>query len=270
MSESNVPDVPGDHGGTAVPSELAEFSVRLIARTSFTPPDDVPWEPSAEAGEASSLVEFAGRACYETWDRPNPHTATTDAYVRHIMDVGHLSLLEHASATMYLRGVSRSCAQEIMRHRHFSFSQLSQRYVPAGRSDVVVPEPIAGDADLEELFLRASDVSRQAYEELLDALEERFSGESNTVLREKQARQAARAVLPNATETRFVMTGNLRSWRHFIAMRAAEHADPEIRRVAVTCLRLLQEMSPEVFNDFTVLELRDGTETASSPYVADI
>ena len=251
-------------------STPAEFSVRLIAHTTFTPPEDVDWAPDGEAGDAASLIEFAGRACYETWDRPNPHTAATDAYVRHIMDVGHLSLLEHASASMYLRGVSRSCAQEIMRHRHFSFSQLSQRYVPSGNSQVVIPDSIAGDEDLEKLFLRSTDMAREAYEELLDGLEERFAGESNTLLRAKQARQAARSVLPNATETRFVVTGNLRSWRHFIAMRAAEHADPEIRRVAVACLRLLQELSPEVFSDFTVTRLRDGSETATSPYVADM
>ncbi|WP_297006952.1 FAD-dependent thymidylate synthase, partial [uncultured Corynebacterium sp.] len=235
-----------------------------------TPPPDVDWAPDGRAGDAASLIEFAGRACYETWDRPNPHTAATEAYVRHIMDVGHVSLLEHASATLYLRGVSRSCAQEIMRHRHFSFSQLSQRYVPSGDSRVVIPDSIAGDADLETLFLRSTDMAREAYEELLGGLEEKFSGESNTVLRAKQARQAARSVLPNATETRFVVTGNLRSWRHFIAMRAAEHADPEIRRVAVACLRLLQELSPEVFSDFTVTRLRDGSETATSPYVADM
>ncbi|AWT26018.1 Flavin-dependent thymidylate synthase [Corynebacterium provencense] len=248
----------------------AEFSVRLIAHTTFTPPEDVDWRPDPSAGDAESLVEFSGRACYETWDRPNPHTATADAYVRHIMDVGHLSLLEHASASVYLRGVSRSCAQEIMRHRHFSFSQLSQRYVPSGDSRVVVPDSIAGDPDLEELFLRSTGVARDAYEELLVALEEKFAGESNTVLRAKQARQAARSVLPNATETRFVMTGNLRSWRHFIAMRAAEHADPEIRGVAVACLHLLNELSPGIFSDFTVTRLRDGSETATSPYVADM
>ncbi|AGP30955.1 FAD-dependent thymidylate synthase [Corynebacterium terpenotabidum] len=248
----------------------AEFSVRLIAHTTFTPPEDVDWVPEATAGDAASLIEFSGRACYETWDRPNPHTASAEAYVRHIMDVGHLSLLEHASATMYLRGVSRSCAQEIMRHRHFSFSQLSQRYVPSGESQVVVPDSIRGDRELEDLFLRSTAVARESYEELLEALEERFAGESNTVLRAKQARQAARSVLPNATETRFVVTGNLRSWRHFIAMRAAEHADPEIRRVAVACLNLLQDLSPEVFADFTVTRLRDGSETATSPYVADM
>lgn len=248
----------------------SEFSARLVSQTTFLHPEDVPWEPSETGGDASNLVEFAGRACYETWDRPNPHTAENDAYIRHILDVGHLSLLEHASAGVYLRGVSRSCAHEIMRHRHFSFSQLSQRYVPPGQSEVVVPDTIAADPEIAELLLHATDVARDAYEELLEALESRSTTEANSVLRAKQARQAARAVLPNATETRFVMTGNMRSWRHFIGMRAAEHADPEIRRVAVACLGLLRGVSPEIFDDFTVTELRDGTMMATSPYVADI
>ena len=63
---------------------------------------------------------------------------------------------------------------------------------------------------------------------------------ANATLRRKQARQAARAILPNATETRIVVTGNYRAWRHFIAMRATEHADVEIRELAVECLRQLQ------------------------------
>ncbi len=251
-------------------TNTTELSVRLISTSSFIPPEDVDWAPQPGVGDASSLVEFAGRACYETWDRPNPHTAETDAYIRHILDVGHFNVLEHATAGMYLRGVSRSCAQEIMRHRHFSFSQLSQRYIPDGQSQVVIPASIAEDPEVAGLLLHATDVARDAYEELLEALEERFSGESNTVLREKQARQAARAVLPNATETRFVMTGNMRSWRHFIAMRAAEHADPEIREVAVQCLELLRGVSPELFEDFTVTTLRDGSSMATSPYVADM
>ncbi|MDH2455141.1 FAD-dependent thymidylate synthase [Corynebacterium bovis] len=257
-------------------ASAAELDVRLIARTDFTPPSDVDW--STDADGPAALVEFAGRACYETWDKPNPHTATNAAYLRHILDVGHFAVLEHATATVYVRGVSRSCAQEIMRHRHFSFSQLSQRYVHADGTRVVVPAAVAADERLTELFLRAVDVAGEAYAELLEGLDDAPSADGaagsrtggNSVLRDKQARQAARAVLPNATETRFVMTGNLRSWRHFIAMRAVEHADPEIRAVAVRCLRLLTEMSPEVFGDFSVTTLRDGSAMASSPYVNDI
>ncbi len=76
-------------------------------------------------------------------------------------------------------------------------------------------------------------------------------------------------MLPNATETRVVVTGNYRAWRHFIAMRATEHADVEIRRLAVECLRRLQEVAPNVFGDFTVTTLPDGTEVAATQFTTD-
>jgi thymidylate synthase (FAD) len=76
-------------------------------------------------------------------------------------------------------------------------------------------------------------------------------------------------VLPNATETRIVVTGNYRAWRHFIAMRASEHADVEIRDLAITCLRELQRVAPNAFADFEITALPDGTEVASSPYVTE-
>ena len=79
-------------------------------------------------------------------------------------------------------------------------------------------------------------------------------------LRGKQARQAARSVLPNATETRLVVTGNYRAWRHFVAMRATEHADVEIRRVAIECLRQLRDVAPNVFGDFEILDLPEATD----------
>ena len=88
-------------------------------------------------------------------------------------------------------------------------------------------------------------------------------------MRRKQARQAARAILPNATETRIVVTGNYRAWRHFIAMRATEHADVEIRQLAVECLRQLQREVANVFADFEIATLDDGTEIASSPFVTE-
>src|SRR4051794_9156874 len=85
---------------------IAPLQVQVIARTGFDPPDDVPWETDADGGQA--LPEFAGRACYESWDKPNPATATNQGFLRHILEVGHGSVLEHASVTMYLTGVSRS------------------------------------------------------------------------------------------------------------------------------------------------------------------
>ncbi len=252
-------------------AETAPLRVQLIAKTEFLAPPDVPWSTDADGGPA--LVEFAGRACYQSWSKPNPKTATNAAYIRHIIDVGHFSVLEHATVSFYITGISRSCTHELIRHRHFSYSQLSQRFVPEHDSDVVVPPGIEDDPELRELFTAAVDASRATYSELLRRLEAKLVGDeasgSRAVLRRKQARQAARAVLPNATETRIVVTGNYRAWRHFIAVRASEHADVEMRRLAIECLRQLVAVAPQVFSDFAISTLADGTEVATSPLATE-
>lgn len=249
-------------------AEKAPLRVQLIAKTDFIPPPDVPWSPDADGGQA--LVEFAGRACYQSWSKPNPRTATNATYLRHIIDVGHFSVLEHASATFYITGVSRSATHELIRHRHFSFSQLSQRYVPEPDSRVVVPPGMEDDPELQEILTAAADASHAVYTELLARLEAKFADQPGALLRRKQARQAARAVLPNATETHIVVTGNYRAWRHFIAVRASEHADVEIRRLAVECLRQLVALAPAAFGDFQISALADGTEVATSPLATEV
>jgi thymidylate synthase (FAD) len=248
-------------------TETLSPSVTLIAWTHFQTPTGIDWITDAAGGEA--LAEFAGRACYQAWSKPNPATATNAGYLRHILEVGHLSVIEHASATFYITGISRSLTHELIRHRHFSYSQLSQRYVPERDAAVVEPAVIADDPALHKVFVAATEASLVAYNELLTGLEERFSDVGNATLRRKQARQAARAVLPNATETRIVVTGNYRAWRHFVAMRATEHADVEIRELAVECLRQLQAVAPNVFNDFIISSLADGTDIAASPFAAE-
>ncbi len=245
----------------------AAMRVQLVAKTEFFPPEDVAWSTDTDGGQA--LAEFAGRACYQSWKKPNPATATNAGYLRHILEVGHLSVLEHGSVSFYLTGISRSLTHELIRHRHFSYSQLSQRYVPERDAAMVEPDVIAHDPELHERFLAAAKASRDAYADLLAGLERRFAGEPNATLRRKQARQAARSVLPNATETRIVVTGNYRAWRHFIAMRATEHADVEIRALAVECLRQLHKVAGSVFGDFEISALPDGTEIASSAFVTE-
>lgn len=240
------------------------LEAKAIAWTHFEPPADVPWETDADGGQA--LAEFAGRACYQSWKKPNPATATNEGYLRHILEVGHLSVLEHGTVTFYLTGVSRSFTHELVRHRHFSYSQLSQRYVPGREAPMVEPDVIAEDPALHKVFVEASDAALRAYNELLEGLEAKFSDVENGTSRRKQARQAARAVLPNAAETRIVVTGNYRAWRHFVSMRATEAADVEIRQVAIACLRELQRVAPNVFADFTISTLADGTEVAAAQY----
>ncbi|MDA1359408.1 FAD-dependent thymidylate synthase [Glycomyces luteolus] len=247
--------------------EIVPMDVRLIAWTHFESPADVPWETDADGGQA--LAEFAGRACYQSWTKPNPKTATNAGYLEHILQVGHLSVLEHGTVSFYLSGISRSLTHELIRHRHFSYSQLSQRYVPERDAAMVEPEVIANDPELHQRFLAAAEAAQSAYNDLLEGLEKQFADVANPTLRRKQARQAARSVLPNATETRIVVTGNYRAWRHFIAMRASEHADVEIRALAIECLKQLKEKAANVFADFQITKLDDGTEVASSPYVTE-
>lgn len=267
------------------------MKAQVIAYTSFYPPDGVPWSADVDGGQA--LAEFAGRACYQSWNKPNPATSTNAGYLRHILEVGHLSVLEHGTVTFYLTGVSRSFTHELVRHRHFSYSQLSQRYVPENDAAMVEPTVIADDPKLHKLFCEATAASLAAYGQIVTGLDLRLAdrGFGNhkpaaylpeddncrqcgdgwpcrpaRTAAHKAARQAARAVLPNATETRIVVTGNYRAWRHFIAMRATEHADVEIRAVAVDCLRELQRVAPNVFGDFTITKLVDGTEIAASEF----
>jgi thymidylate synthase (FAD) len=227
----------------------------------------VPWSTDAAGGQA--LAEFAGRACYQSWSKPIPATATNAGYIDHILQVGHLSVLEHSTATFYITGISRSVTHELIRHRHFSYSQLSQRYLPPDGPEVAEPAVIADDPDLHRIFQAAVDHSAAAYSELLATLETRAVSAPDGTLARKQARQAARAVLANATTTAIVVTGNFRAWRHFIGMRATEAADIEIRGLAVALLVALQDLAPHVFADFRVSRLPDGTSVAASPLVGE-
>ena len=153
--------------------ETVPLRVQLVAKTEFFPPADVPWETDADGGQA--LAEFAGRACYQSWAKPNPVTATNAGYLRHILEVGHLSVLEHGSVSFYLTGVSRSLTHELIRHRHFSYSQLSQRYVPERNAAMVEPDAIAADPELHAIFDEAAATAIKAYEELLAGLQRRFA-----------------------------------------------------------------------------------------------
>lgn len=207
-------------------------------------------------GSADYLAEFAGRACYESWDRPNAKTAANVDYLAHIIDVGHFSVLEHASATFYIQGVSRSLTHELVRHRHLSFSQRSQRYVDESDSGFVVPPDLRG---LKEVYLPQVDLfesrvewviedvvtsANEAYDRLVDVLIE--AGHTR-----KEARQAARSVLPNGTATNIVVTGNMRAWREFVQKRWHVAADKEIQQLALIILECLKDIAPHTFQDIT-------------------
>lgn len=248
--------------------KTAQLAVRVLACTYFdseVAEAETGWHTDAEGGEA--LAEFAGRSCYRSWTKPNPATATNAGYLAHILDVGHLSVLEHGSATLWFTGVSRSLTHELVRHRHFSVSQESQRYVDAATSKVAIPPLFDGDEEALDILADANGAIKAAYGHLVDRAEKLLADRDlSKTDRRKQARQAARAVLPNMAETRIVVTGNYRAWRHFIDLRATVHADTEIREAAVAALRALQKVAPNVFADYVISTLPDGTEVAGSPH----
>lgn len=217
-----------------------------------------------EAGE--KLIEVAGRLCYMSFAKPRP--GGNKAYIGHILEVEHGSVLEHAVFNFIITGVSRSFTHELVRHRAgFGYSQLSQRFVDESDCAFVEPEIIANDSDLHAIWLEAVTASQKAYQALADGLASRFAHIPDRTLRRKRAREAARSVLPNATETKIFVTGNARALRHFIEMRGNPAADAEIRRVAVTMLKILQAESPNLFGDYNIETLPDGGgEAADTPH----
>jgi thymidylate synthase (FAD) len=224
----------------------------------------VSWQTDTEvAGE--HLTEVAGRLCYMSFARPRPGGNQT--YLNHILEVGHGSVLEHAVWNFVFTGVSRSLTHELIRHRAgWGYSQLSQRYVDESVAEYVEPDCIAADPELHRLWLDAVAHSHQTYMKLADNLQETFKDEPDRTQRRKLARQAARSVLPNATETKIFVTANARALRHFIELRASRYAEVEIRKLAVQVLRLMQQEAPHIFRDYELQPLPDGTWEATTPH----
>jgi thymidylate synthase (FAD) len=217
----------------------------------------VSWETDTEvAGE--HLTEVAGRVCYMSFAKPRP--GGNETYLKHILEVGHGSVLEHAVWNLLFTGVSRSLTHELIRHRAgFGYSQLSQRYVDESIAEYVEPDEIAADEELHRIWLQSVTQSHQAYIQLAEKLQQRLQTEPDRTLRRKLARQAARSVLPNATETKIFVTANSRALRHFIELRGSRHAEVEIRKLAVKVLQILQKEAPHIFSDYQLVPLPDGT-----------
>lgn len=214
---------------------------------------------------AEALPEVAGRLCYMSFAKPRPGGNKT--YLGHIKEVGHGSVLEHTVWNFIITGVSRSFTHELVRHRAgFGYSQLSQRYVDESVADFVEPDCIAADPELHEAWRSAVEHAQEAYVKLVEGLQAKFASVEDKTLRRKLARQAARSVLPNATETKIFVTANARAWRHFIELRCNEHAETEIRIVAAKILEVLQREAPNLFGDYELITLPDGTRAARTPF----
>jgi thymidylate synthase (FAD) len=198
--------------------------------------EDAPYTEDSDA-----LAEFSGRLCYRSFNRPNPKTARNEDYLKNIIDQGHFSVLEHSSVSFLVRGVSRALLAELTRHRHLSFSVVSQRYVDYSETEPVIPpafEGTEGEARIREEYELQTSLYGILVKKLLD------SGKSR-----KEAREAARAVLPNAAPVDLVVTGNLRAWRDVLGKRHHVAADKEIQIFAGLLLGHLRDIAPNSFQD---------------------
>jgi thymidylate synthase (FAD) len=186
---------------------------------------------------AEKVIEEAGRTCYLSFDRIGD--ASAKDFIPKKVALGHLSILEHASATFRIKGASRAFTHQLVRHRVASFSQQSQRYVKEDEFDFIVPPSVAAHPEAYEEFRKCMDQCRSSYSKL----------RSMNILKED-----ARFLLPNALESEIVFSANFREFRHIFELRLEEHAQWEIRRVCLQMLIILQREAPSVFGDFEITD----------------
>jgi thymidylate synthase (FAD) len=218
--------------------------------------------------EASAIVEVSARLCYMSFGRGRKDI---EDFITNLLAKGDGSVFEHVNYGFVFTGVSRSLTHELVRHRAgFAYSQRSQRFVDESESPFVIPPAINKNAssESESILKDALDSATASYNALVEALEKSIPTDvfPTTWDRRKAVRQAARAVLPNATETKIFVTANVRAWRHFIEMRGAAYADWEIRKLALMILDILKSEAPLLFGDFEINEMPDGTQTTAPKY----
>jgi thymidylate synthase (FAD) len=258
-------------GEAREPKIIREPDIYIVGRQTmdrsaidrFLEDQELTWETDTEVG-GEQLVEAGGRICYMSFGKGRK---TNREYIQNLVSMKHGSVLEHATWDFIITGVSRSFTHELVRHRAgWGYSQLSQRYVDESTANFVEPDIIARDEKLHAVWLNAVKTAHDAYRELAEGLMDHLPNVENKTERRKRVREAARSVLPNATETMIFCSANARALRHFIELRGAEGAEAEIRRVALKLLRLMREEAPTLFGDYEIARLDDGTEVARTAW----
>jgi len=195
--------------------------------------------------DPEKAIGAAARLCYSPAD---VEQVVSDAekddqcsFLEKLIAVGHLSPVEHASFTFAVEGISRACSHQLVRHRLASYSQQSQRYVGEEEGfSYVIPPAIKKDSELAAHFERLMEEAGRSYKYIVEKLRERGCGIES-------AREDARFVLPNATETKIIITMNARELLHFFSMRLCNRAQWEIREMAFLMLKLVRPLAPAVF-----------------------
>lgn len=205
-------------------------------------------------------VAAAAKLCYSSTGIDQVMQGLTDektaSFVQMLSDIGHQSPMEHVSFTFGIEGVSRALLAQITRHRIASFSVQSQRYVSEQAFTFVVPPHIEQIPEAKQEFFTAMQQAQEHYNRLVSLLEEQhfqtLCGEGKPLetarkTAQKMAIEDARFVLPNACDTKMIVTMNARSLLHFFELRCCNRAQWEIRDVAVQMLRLVKQAAPHLF-----------------------
>lgn len=205
---------------------------------------------SGRVAPIDELHEAAGRGCYESWERPNPTTATNEGYLANIQEQRHFSVLEHGCVTYWIDGVSRNLLLELERHRHLSYSVVSTRYVDMSGRELLIPLEFAElpEEERERLtrkWIAAHAMTLDAYTDANRTLVANGSGL-------KAARGAARDILPGGISTTLFVTGNIRAWREIIEKRHNPHAARDIDELARLILVDLKTLCPNSMQDMEV------------------
>lgn len=221
----------------------------------FLEDEHVTWLQDEGASDPEKLVEAAGRVCYMSFGTRQYRKSNCE-YIHNLIRQGHESVLEHVSWSFILTGVSRGFSHQLVRHRvGFAFSQLSQQYHDEKDAQFVEPSLVARFPHLSELWSRSVEDAKRIYRELLTYLDtDEFRNLSRIEKREfkRAIHTAARSVLPNATETKIVITANARAVRHFLTVRGNIPGDAEMRVVSALIYNALSREAPALFADFAV------------------
>ena len=211
-------------------------------------------EPSAELvyfqPEATRAIEKIGRVCYQSSDRSDFSELSSSNFVKRLIFKDHLSVLEHASATVRFV-VDRGVSHEIVRHRIASYSQESTRYCKYNGHVVFVIPSWASEIKAGIYTYYSVDYAnalpadqRTWFTAMLNA-----EADYSKLISHNISPQNARSVLPNSLKTELIMTANMREWRHFFKLRTDPAAHPDMRAVAGPALRALHYRAPEIFAD---------------------
>ena len=234
---------------------ITKPTVTVVAHTQFVPHPNYDIPP--DGSEAERLGAFSAKGCYDSFSATGRANRENQ---REVISHGHGSVLEHATASLFIEGITRGLSLELNRHRHFSISQRSTRYVEEDDGAIVLDPYYAGLYEREDLteaetalldeHLWTQTKSIDAYKAQVEKLMTMNPYKLEGFHLRKWARGKARNVLPHGLETRGTWTGNYRTWRHFIALRSHEAAEDEIRVLAGMVLCALQPLAPVYFEDF--------------------